>query len=180
MRNERVVSANRKFRDAIFDRDGGHCVHCGITLHRDGRDDGDPARFVVDHLHPISLGGTSTMENCAASCRSCNGRKSGKTAEEWESYPKRHSPPKPTRRPGAPVKPALYADPSLPLKRIVAHLDTRQLERLDQLSATRFGGNRAIGFRAAITIGLSILEDRRTLGLDPHAALDTITGACSR
>lgn len=70
-------------------------------------------------------------------------------------------------------KAALYADPSLPLERIAMQLDARQLARLDSVSLTRFGGNRALAARVAVIIGLEVLEDFRTMGLNPSEALAT-------
>ena len=72
-------------------------------------------------------------------------------------------------------KAALYADPSLPLERIGLQLDARQLAKLDDVCRTRFGGNRAVGARAALIIGLEVLEDSRTLGLNPAESLAVYT-----
>ena len=68
-------------------------------------------------------------------------------------------------------KAALYADPSQPLERIAMQLDARQLARLDAVSLTRYGGNRALAARVAVIIGLEVLEDSRTMGLNPSESL---------
>jgi len=44
------------------------CVYCGSS--------GD---IVIDHIHPISNGGTSEWTNLAPSCRSCNAAKTNKS-----------------------------------------------------------------------------------------------------
>jgi len=50
-------------RRAVFARDGGRCVYCGV-----------PATS-IDHVVPRSRGGGHTWENVVAACRPCNVRK---------------------------------------------------------------------------------------------------------
>lgn len=45
----------------VFRRDGFRCVYCGSS------DD-----LTVDHLNPVSHGGTNVKENLQTLCRSCN------------------------------------------------------------------------------------------------------------
>ncbi|MCK5488235.1 MAG: HNH endonuclease [Desulfobacterales bacterium] len=54
----------------IFKRDGGKCVYCNSV-----------DNLVVDHILPISQGGTDDELNLAASCRQCNSGKSGRTPD---------------------------------------------------------------------------------------------------
>ena len=56
----------------LLARDGGACVYCG---ERD-------LPFHVDHMIPISQGGTDDLENLALACRICNCKKSGRTPQE--------------------------------------------------------------------------------------------------
>ena len=49
----------------IFARDGYRCCYCGAS-----RDDG--VRLEVDHLTPVSLGGTDNPSNLATACADCN------------------------------------------------------------------------------------------------------------
>ena len=49
---------------AVFAKDGYQCVHCGT------RDN-----LTVDHIHPVSSGGTNDPDNLQTLCRSCNSRK---------------------------------------------------------------------------------------------------------
>lgn len=62
-------SANRpkipdELRQAVYDRDGRACLHCGATEH-----------LSLDHIHPFSRGGGDTFENLQTLCQPCNSRK---------------------------------------------------------------------------------------------------------
>ena len=48
-------------RWTVFGRDGYACVVCGSNLD-----------LTVDHIHPVSLGGTNDPSNLQTLCRSCN------------------------------------------------------------------------------------------------------------
>lgn len=52
----------------------GRCAYCGITLH---------GEYHVDHVQPISRGGSNWPDNLAIACRDCNHSKSNKTVAEW-------------------------------------------------------------------------------------------------
>lgn len=54
--------------DAILVRQGGICASCGSDQ-----------RLEVDHIVPISKGGSNWPENLQVLCRGCNARKSSKT-----------------------------------------------------------------------------------------------------
>lgn len=54
-------------RDAVYERDGYACRHCGAT------DD-----LALDHIHPWSRGGPDTVDNLQVLCRSCNSKKGAK------------------------------------------------------------------------------------------------------
>lgn len=51
----------------IYQRDSGHCVYYLIEI--------DENSFVIDHIIPLSRGGSNVKNNLVASCESCNGRK---------------------------------------------------------------------------------------------------------
>ena len=57
----------------VFRRDGHKCVYCGSNQ-----------RLTVDHIQPLSKGGSHSLVNLATACRSCNSSKSAKTPEEWQ------------------------------------------------------------------------------------------------
>jgi hypothetical protein len=60
-----------KTRKAVFDRAGEQCVSCGSY-----------ADLEIDHIVPVSKGGTSDAANLQALCRRCNRRKHNQYAEQ--------------------------------------------------------------------------------------------------
>jgi len=65
-------------RLAILLRDDFRCCFCEQLFTAD--------KLTVDHLYPISLGGTSRPRNLVAACNSCNNDKNIKT---WVAYSER-------------------------------------------------------------------------------------------
>ena len=61
--------------ELIYKNQNGLCAYCGSELN---------GIFEVDHIHPLSRGGSNWPSNLACSCRSCNRSKSDKTISEWE------------------------------------------------------------------------------------------------
>jgi 5-methylcytosine-specific restriction endonuclease McrA len=49
---------------AVFQRDGGRCVQCGSNFD-----------IQYDHIIPVAMGGSSTVENLQILCATCNQRK---------------------------------------------------------------------------------------------------------
>jgi 5-methylcytosine-specific restriction endonuclease McrA len=71
----REAAERRKVRRlALYKRDGGRCHICGGLVSWD--------EFEVDHIFPISRGGTSAQENLGTSHRECNRRKGARVLEE--------------------------------------------------------------------------------------------------
>lgn len=60
-----------KTRKAVFERAGEQCVSCGSY-----------ADLEIDHIVPVSKGGTSDAANLQALCRRCNRRKHNQYAEQ--------------------------------------------------------------------------------------------------
>lgn len=60
-------------RLVVFNRDGLACAYCSQT-------DGP---FEVDHIIPLSRGGSSELHNLCVACASCNASKRDKLLAEW-------------------------------------------------------------------------------------------------
>ena len=58
----------------IWLRDGGVCQYSGKSLR--------PSEGNIDHVIPLSRGGTNSWENCVLSCRKVNQKKANKTPNE--------------------------------------------------------------------------------------------------
>jgi len=65
---------SKRVRFSIFARDEFTCRYCGRQS--------DEVKLVVDHLIPVSQGGTNEQENLITSCEECNQGKAAKTIEE--------------------------------------------------------------------------------------------------
>lgn len=61
-------------RNEILQRDGWTCTYCGTQ-------DGE---FHIDHVIPVSRGGTNEPQNLTTACQSCNLSKGSKLVSEWE------------------------------------------------------------------------------------------------
>ena len=58
---------------AIFARDGGRCVYCGIAVVRRGPGlHRAPNLATLDHVVPRSQGGPTRAENLVLACAACN------------------------------------------------------------------------------------------------------------
>lgn len=68
----------RAWRLAIVIRDGFKCAYCRIGL-----DNAEPKFVTLDHLDPISQGGTNQPEGLVAACRPCN---SARKALDWREF----------------------------------------------------------------------------------------------
>jgi 5-methylcytosine-specific restriction endonuclease McrA len=65
-KNPRYISQATKH--AVWLRDGNRCCLCGSSHNLN-----------LDHIHPVALGGTSSIENLRLLCFSCNQRQAIKT-----------------------------------------------------------------------------------------------------
>lgn len=70
-------SINKHLRVQILRRDGSKCRICGRTS--------DEVPLEVDHIKPISEGGTDEIENLATLCRDCNLGKSNYKFSDYNS-----------------------------------------------------------------------------------------------
>jgi len=62
-----VTPLTKKEINEIYERDGRECKNCGKT-----------EDLTIDHIHPISLGGTKEPDNLQVLCRSCNSSKNNR------------------------------------------------------------------------------------------------------
>lgn len=68
---------------------GDNCCYCGIELDfvRGRRGEGIARnRATLEHVLPLSRGGTHTFENTKIACHRCNVSKNSKTVAEWEAW----------------------------------------------------------------------------------------------
>ena len=63
--------SNKSWRDSLHKLTKYKCIYCG-----------KPSES-LDHLHPMSRGGTSSTKNCVPCCLSCNGKKSDLEVLSW-------------------------------------------------------------------------------------------------
>jgi hypothetical protein len=63
------LAADRSIAWRVYQRDGFACVQCGTDGTHAGND------LTVDHITPVSLGGTNDLWNLQTLCRRCNSRK---------------------------------------------------------------------------------------------------------
>lgn len=59
----------------VLSRNGPQCTYCGDAV----------GPFHIDHVHPLSRGGSNKLENLTVACQSCNLSKGSKTVTEWEN-----------------------------------------------------------------------------------------------
>ena len=75
--NPRSISGRRNLssetRNRVLDRDGRKCRYCGNVARN---------HLQVDHIFPVSRGGTDDEINLVAACSVCNRRKRGNTVAE--------------------------------------------------------------------------------------------------
>lgn len=61
-----------RVRRTIMGQDGACCQNCGSS-----------DRLSIDHILPLSRGGSDDPENLQVLCKSCNSSKGARTMEEW-------------------------------------------------------------------------------------------------
>lgn len=67
----------KKRKEIIKDKCNGKCYYCNAEFT-------NWDEFGIDHIVPISKGGTNVVENLALACRKCNGLKSNYLIEDWK------------------------------------------------------------------------------------------------
>ena len=64
LQTARRICFGSERRDLIYKRDKGICQLCGSPV--------DYAEFTVDHINPLSRGGSNSLDNLRCTCKSCN------------------------------------------------------------------------------------------------------------
>lgn len=72
MKNKRK-SISKRVRFSVFARDGFACRYCGATSEK--------VQLVLDHIEPVSKGGSDEPENLVTACEPCNAGKSDKSVK---------------------------------------------------------------------------------------------------
>lgn len=86
----RSVAADRGITHAALrDRDGTVCRYCSreMDFSRAKRGEATGLRANIDHVIPVSKGGTHTWGNVVLACRDCNYSKGAKSLDEWNDRP---------------------------------------------------------------------------------------------
>lgn len=65
-------------RGYVFDRDGGHCIYCGVRV--------TWTNHHIDHKIALACGGSNEVRNLALSCKPCNLSKGTLSAREFRRY----------------------------------------------------------------------------------------------
>lgn len=73
---DRTRNIPRWVRAAVWDKTGGFCIYCNQALNPFDN-------FTVDHVVPLSRGGTSGVENLVPACSGCNTRKADSESLSW-------------------------------------------------------------------------------------------------
>lgn len=66
----------------LVERDGLYCHYCGIPLEAPLHGY-NALGLSIDHIQPISEGGSNDLGNLVLACRQCNGRKRTKSYQEY-------------------------------------------------------------------------------------------------
>ncbi len=62
--------------DALYETQAGRCAYCGCDI-SDG--------YHIDHVQPLSRGGSNWPDNLALACVKCNTSKGAKEIDEWKA-----------------------------------------------------------------------------------------------
>lgn len=77
-RRARIKAAEGSFTsadiDALYRAQNGKCAYCGCDL---------DTSYHIDHIQPLSRGGSNWPTNLALACADCNHSKSNSTLSEW-------------------------------------------------------------------------------------------------
>lgn len=63
--------------EALYEEQDELCAYCDVPLN---------GNYHIDHVQPLSRGGSNFIENIVISCPTCNLSKGSKTLEEWRTW----------------------------------------------------------------------------------------------
>ncbi len=70
-----MATISKAKRDRILKSWGSSCIYCGCKL--------DQENFTVDHVIPLSSGGSNNISNLVPACIECNRKKANKTIRQF-------------------------------------------------------------------------------------------------
>lgn len=73
-RKAKRAALSKKLRFEVFKRDSFACIYCGMKA--------PEVVLEIDHIHPVSKGGTNDLVNLATACSGCNAGKSNRTLDD--------------------------------------------------------------------------------------------------
>lgn len=87
---DHAISPNRKKKfgptrtKEVWKKSGGKCWYCGVRLTPPTSNTNIPTSYIdrmftMDHIQPLSKGGTKALSNLVGACRKCNNRKGSGT-----------------------------------------------------------------------------------------------------
>ena len=82
--SQRIVVVSQELKQKTYKRDNGICYICGrkTIIPESFEDRSKDISFTVDHVIPISKGGTNTIDNLRCCCIRCNSLKGNFTFSE--------------------------------------------------------------------------------------------------
>lgn len=76
------ITGNKRYR--VISSTDGHCWYCGFQFPNQAIEIKDMA--CIDHIVPISMGGSDEEPNLRPACWKCNATKNNKTVEDFRYY----------------------------------------------------------------------------------------------
>jgi len=145
-------------RDRILDRDGRKCVVCGALQ-----------KLQIDHIVPVSRGGTSEDDNLRVLCKSCNESKGNREQSDIEPTSNRHR---------TDIEPCeTSVDPLIPDSLLLipssASASAEEEPPISPLASNRDGKPKTKRFKPPTVEEVAAYCRERSNGIDPQAFMDS-------